>query len=100
MDLANLIPSCGSSSLAFHMVYSAYKLNKQSDNQYTALTYSFPNLELVHCYMSGSNSCFLTCIQVSQEAGNVVWYFHLLKNFPQFFVIHTVKGFTIVNEAE
>jgi len=42
----------------------------------------------------------LTCIQVSQEAGKVVWYFHLLKNFPQFVVIHTVKGFSIVSEAE
>ena len=45
-------------------------------------------------------SCFLTCIQVSQEAGQVVWYSHLLKNFPQFIVIHTVKGFGIVNKAE
>ena len=44
--------------------------------------------------------CFLTCIQISQEAGKVVWYSHLLKNFPQFAVIHTVKGFSIVNEAE
>ena len=42
----------------------------------------------------------MTCIQVSQEAGSVVWYSHLLKNFPQFIVIHTVKGFGIVNEAE
>ena len=42
--------------------------------------------------MSGSNCCFLTCIQISQEAGKVVWYFHLFKNFPQFVVIHTVKG--------
>ena len=50
--------------------------------------------------MLGANCCFLTCIQVSQEAGQVVWYSHLLKNFPQFVVIHTVKGFTIVNEAE
>ena len=50
--------------------------------------------------MSGSNCCFLTCIQVSQEAGQVVWYSHLLKNFPQFIVIHTVKGFGIVNKAE
>ena len=50
--------------------------------------------------MFGSNCCFLTCIQISQEAGEVVWYFHLLKNFPQFIVIHTVKGFSIVNEAE
>ena len=50
--------------------------------------------------MSGSNSCFLTNIQVSQEAGKVVWYSHILKNFPQFDVIHTGKGFSIVNKAE
>ena len=50
--------------------------------------------------MSGSNCCFLTCIQVFQEAGKVVWYSHLFKNFPQFVVIHKVKGFSIVNEAE
>ena len=47
-----------------------------------------------------SNCCFLTCIQVSQEAGKVVCYSHFFKNFPQFIVIHTVKGFSIVNEAE
>ena len=40
------------------------------------------------------------CIQVSQEAGQVVWYSHLFQNFPQFIVIHTVKGFCIVNKAE
>ena len=50
--------------------------------------------------MSGSNCCFLTCIQISQEAGEVVWYSHLLKNFPQFVVIHTVKAFSIANRAE
>ena len=50
--------------------------------------------------MSGSNGCFLTCIQISQEAGKVVWYSHLFKNVPQFVVIHTVKGFDIVNKAE
>ena len=50
--------------------------------------------------MFGSNYCFLTCIQVSQEAGKVVWYSHLFKNFPQFVVIHTVKVFSVVNEAE
>jgi len=61
---------------------------------------SFSNLETVHCSMSSSNCCFLTCIQISQEAGQVVWYSHLLKNFPQFVVIHTVKGFGIVNKAE
>ena len=50
--------------------------------------------------MSSSNCCFLNWIQISQEAGQVVWYSHLLKNFPQFTVIHTVKGFGIVNKAE
>ena len=50
--------------------------------------------------MTGSNCCFLTCIQISQEAGQVVWYSHLLKNFPQFVVIYTVKGFGVVNKAE
>ena len=50
--------------------------------------------------MSSSNCCFLTCILVSQETGKVVWYFHLFKNFPQFVVIYTVKGFVIVNKAE
>ena len=50
--------------------------------------------------MSSSNCCFLTCIYVSQEAGQVVWYSHLFQNFPQFIVIHLVKGFGIVNKAE
>ena len=50
--------------------------------------------------MSGSNCCFLNCIQISQEVGQVVWYSHLFKNFPHLVVIHTVKGFITVNEAE
>ena len=50
--------------------------------------------------MSSSNCCFLTCIQISQEAVQVVWHSHLFQNFPQFIVIHTVKGFGIVNKAE
>ena len=50
--------------------------------------------------MSGSNCCFLTCIQISQEEGQVVWYSHNFQNFPQFIVIHIVKGFDIVNKAE
>ena len=50
--------------------------------------------------MSSSNCCFLTCIQVSQEADQVVWYSHLFQNCPQFIVIHTVRGFGIVNKAE
>ena len=62
--------------------------------------YSFSYVEPVHCSMSGSNCCFLTCIQISQDAGQVVWDSHLLKNFPQFAVIHMVKGFGIVNKEE
>ena len=50
--------------------------------------------------MSSSNCCFLTCMQISQEADQVVWYAHLFQNFPQFIVIHTVKGFGIVNKAQ
>ena len=62
--------------------------------------YSFPDLEPVCFSMSSSNCCFLTCIQVSQEADKVVWYSHLLKTFPQFVVIYTVKGFGVINKAE
>ena len=50
--------------------------------------------------MSSSNCCFLTCIYVSQEAGQIAWYAQLFQNFPQFIVIHAVKGFGIVNKAE
>ena len=62
--------------------------------------YSFSNLQPAHFSMSRFNCCFLTCIQVSQQAGKAVWYSHLVKNFPKFVVIHTIKGFSIVNEAE
>ena len=82
----------------FLMMNSTYKFNKQGE--YTALTYFFSYLEPVCCSMSSSNCCFLTCIQISPEAGQVVWYSHLFQNFPQFIVIHTVKGFGIVNKAE
>ena len=50
--------------------------------------------------MSSSHCCFLTCIQISQEAGQVVWYSHLFPNFPQFVMIYTVKGFGVVNKAD
>ena len=93
--LATLIPVCALSNLALHMMYSAYKLSKQGDN-----IYSFSYLESVCCSMSSSNSCFLTCIQISQEAGQVVWYSNLFKNFPQLLVIYTVKVFCVVNKAE
>ena len=62
--------------------------------------YSYLNWETVHCSMSELNCCFLTCIQISQEAGQVVWYSHLLKNFLEFVVIYTVKGFSVINKAE
>ena len=65
-----------------------------------SLTYSFPNLEPVRCSISSSNPCFLTCIQISQDTDQVVWYSHLLKSFPQYVVTHTVKGFGVVNKAE
>ena len=82
------------SHLAWHFTCcTLYKLN----SRVTALTYSFANLEPVHCSMF---CCFLSCIQVSQETSKVVWYSHLFKNFPQFVVTHTVKGFRVVNKAE
>ena len=56
--------------------------------------------ESFNCPMSGSNHHFLACIQIYQEAGTVVWYSHLLKNCSQYAVIHTVKGFGVVNETE
>ena len=65
-----------------------------------SLMHSFPNFEPVCCSMFSSNCCFLTCTQISQEADQVVWYSHLFQNFPQFIVIHTVKGFGIVKKAE
>ena len=74
-------------------MYSAYKLTNEGDNIQPWHT-PFPiwNQSVV--------PCFLTCIQVFQEAGQVVWYSHLLQNFPQYIVIHIVKGFVIVNKAE
>ena len=89
---AILIPACISSSPAFLKMYSAYKLNKQGDN-IPLIGFSgridFSYLEPVCCSMSSSNCCFLSCIQISKEAGQVVWYCHLLKNFPEFVVVHS-----------
>ena len=64
------------------------------------MMYWFPDMEPVYSSMSSSGCCFLTCIQISQEEGQVIWYSYLLKNFPQFVVIDTVKVFGIVNKAE
>ena len=70
--------------------YKFVTLNKQGDNTcLDVILNSFPNLEPVCCSMSSSNCCFLTCIQVSQEAGKVVWYSPLFKNFPQFVVVQS-----------
>ena len=80
------------------MMHSTNKLNKQGDN--IALMYSFPSFEPLHCSTSGSKCCLLTCLQISQEGGMVLWYSHFFRNFPQFVVIHTVKAFGIVNKAE
>ena len=73
---------------------------KQTGLQQTALSYSFFNPEPINCSIQGYNGCFLTCIQVSQETDNMVSYSHLFKSFPQFIMIHTVKGFGIGNEIE
>ena len=61
---------------------------------------TFSSFEPVHCSLSSSNCWFLIGIQISQNEGKVVWYFHLFRNFLQFFVIYTVKGFSVVNEGE
>ena len=83
--------------LAQHFVWYILHMSWIERWQYTALSYSFPNLEPVCCSMSSSNCCFLTCLQVSQETIKVVWYAQLLKNSLQFIVIHTVKDFREVN---
>ena len=80
-------------------MYSAYKLNKQGDNIQPWYT-PFPiwNQSVVPCPVLTVASW--PALQVSQEAGQVVWYSRVFQNFPQFIMIHTVKGFGIVNEAE
>ena len=88
---AILIPACASSSPVFLMMDSAYKLNKQGDNMQPWRP-PFPVWNQVHCFMSGSNCCLLTCIQISQEAGKVVRYSYLFENFLQFVVIHKSKA--------
>ena len=81
-------------------MYSEYisKLDKQGDNIQPCHT-PFPILKGKVTPMSGSNCCFLTWIQTLQEAGKVFWYSHLFKNFPEFVVTHTVKGFSVVSEV-
>ena len=94
----NLDSSLCFSSPAFFMMYSAYKLNKQGDNIQPWHT-PFPiwTQSVVPCPVLTVASWPAYRFQ---EAGQVVWYSHLFQNFPQFIVIHTVKGFDIVNKAE
>ena len=94
--LGNLDSACASSSPALHMMYSAYKLNKQGDNIKPRAS-SFPiwNQSVVPCLVLTVASG-----QISQEADNVFWYSNLFESFPQFVVIHTDKGFGTVNKAE
>ena len=97
---AMLIPACASSSPAFLMMYSAHTLNKQGDNmQPWCIPFPIWNQSVVPCSVLTVAS-WPAYLQISQEAGQVVWYSHLFKNFPQFVVIHTVRGFGIVNKAE
>ena len=95
---AILIPACASFCPAILMMYSAYKLNSRvTIYSLDVLLFLFRTRLLFH---TSPNCYFLTCIQVSQEAGQVVWYSHLFQNFPQFIVIYKVKGFGTVNKAE
>ena len=102
--LAILIPASASSSPAFWMRYSVFKLNKQGDNIQLWCTpfliWIWSLLEPVCRSMSSSNCCFFTCIQISQEAGQVVWYSHVLKNIPQFVVILTSQEKTLESPLE
>ena len=92
-----LIPACNSSSLPFHMMCSAYRLSKQGDSRQLCHThFSILNQSVVPYRVL---TCFLTHIQVSQKTGKMVWYSHLFKSFPQFIMIHTVKGFAIVDKT-
>ena len=95
---SNLDSSLFFISLVFHMTYFAWMLNKQGDIY--SFVVLFLNFESDCCSMSLFNCCFLTCIQISQEACKEVWYSKPLMNFPQFVVIHTVKCFGVVNKAE
>ena len=93
---AILIPACASSSTAFHMIYSTYKLNKQGDSIQPWCTLPIWNQSVVPCSVLTVASCPAYRFLRRQ----VVWYSHLFKNFSQFPVIHTVKGFGTVSKAE
>ena len=89
--LAILIPACSSSSPAFFMMCSVYRLNKQGDSRPPCHTpFLILSQSVVPFSMQCSDYCFLISIQVSQETGKMVWYSHLFKSFPQFIMVHTV----------
>ena len=96
--LAILIPACASSSLAFHMMYSAHKLNKHGDNIQPWHT-PFPiwNQSVVPCPVLTVASWPAYRFLRRQVRWSGI---PISKNFPQSVVIHTVKGFGIVNKAE
>ena len=94
-----LMSSAGIQKL-FCGIYSAFKCSFDESVGEKLVSPSYSSSILGLHPMSSSNCCFLNCIQISQEAGQVAWYSHLLKNFPQFVVMHTVQGFGIVNKAE
>ena len=94
-----LMSSAGIQKL-FCGIYSAFKCSFDGFVWEKVVSPPYSSAILGPPPISSSNCYFLTCIQVSQEAGKVVWYFHLLKDFPQFIVIRTVKGLGVVNKAE
>ena len=77
------------SASVFLMMCSMCKLNKQGDK----VLYPFLNPKPISCSIQGSNCCFLTHIQVSQETGKMVWYSHLSKSFPQYVMIMVLARF-------
>ena len=96
---AILIPACESPSPAFSMIYSAHKLNKQGYNiQHQCTPFPILNHSVVPHPVLTVASC--PVYRLLRKTDKVVWYSHLLNNFPQFVVINTVKGFHVLNEAE
>jgi len=93
-----LIPACASSSLAFHMMYSVYKLNMQGNNiQPWHIPFPIWNQSVVPCPVltMASWSAFRFLRRQIRWSG-----IPISKNFPQFVFIHIVKGFSVVNEAD
>ena len=92
-----LIQTCNWSSPALLMMCLTYRLNRVTANSPVVLLSPSWTNWLSHMF---SNYCFFTHIQVSQKTGKMVWYSHHSKKFPQFIMIHIVKGFSVVSERE